>query len=107
VSAPSRKKVKKPAAGGRTTFKIVVEAQEMVVDYRPNWMPDCGQFEFRSPHKPPRRIPVSQTGYRSHFAPMEDVEASESPQQYARDIALEFLRSEIKGKVDRNQLPLF
>ena len=35
---------------------------------------DLGQFVFRSPHKPARRIPVSQTGYRSHFADMSEVE---------------------------------
>jgi FAD/FMN-containing dehydrogenase len=49
----------------------------------------CGRaypalFEFRSPHQPPRRIPVSATGYRSHFAPMSAVEAEPSRQEYAR-----------------------
>jgi hypothetical protein len=49
-------------------------------------MADTGHFEFRSPHEPPRRIPISETGYRSHFAPMDDVEASTSPQEYMRAI---------------------
>ena len=49
----------KTATPKRVTFKLVIEAQEMVVDYKPNWVSDYGQFEFRSPHKPPRRIPAS------------------------------------------------
>ena len=48
-------------------------------------MADTGHFEFRSPHQPPRRIPVSETGYRSHFAAMDDIEATDSPQEYARN----------------------
>jgi hypothetical protein len=88
MSAPSRRKAKKQLI----TFTLVVEAQEMIVTYQPNWMTDVGHFEFRSPEEPPRRIPVSETGYRSHFASMADVEASTSPQDYARDVALELLR---------------
>ena len=107
MSAPLRRKKVKPVSDGRTTFTIVVEAQKMVVKYRPNWMDGMGQFEFRSPHNPPRRIPVSQTGYRSHFAAMEEVKAANSPQQYARDTALALLRSELKGKIDPDELPLF
>ena len=42
----------------------------MIVTYQPNWTTDVGRFEFRSPDEPPRRIPVSETGYRSHFASM-------------------------------------
>jgi hypothetical protein len=86
----------------------VVEAQEMIVTYQPNWMPDTGHFEFRSPHEPARRIPVSETGYRSHFASMEDVEAASSPQDYAREVVLEILQSSRKpAREESNQLPLF
>jgi hypothetical protein len=49
-----------------------------------------GNFEFRSPHERPHRIPVSKTGYRSHFAPMLDIETEASPQEYARCVALGF-----------------
>jgi hypothetical protein len=98
----------KPVSDGRTTFTIVVEAQEMVVDYRPYWMSDYGQFAFRGPHKSPRRIPVSEVGYRSHFAPMEEVEASPNPEDYVREVALAFMRSERRTtEGDSNQLPLF
>jgi hypothetical protein len=41
--------------------------QPMLVECTANWMHSTGQFVFRSPHKPARRIPVSETGYRSHL----------------------------------------
>jgi len=104
MSAPSRREARKRFI----TFTLVIEAQEMIVTYQPNWMTDVGHFEFRSPEEPPRRIPVSETGYRSHFASMADVEASTSPQDYARDVALELLRSRGKPTMEKsNQLPLF
>jgi hypothetical protein len=104
MSAPSRRKAKRRVI----TFTLVIEAQELIVEYQPNWMTDVGRFVFRSPHEPPRRIPVSETGYRSHFAPMEDVKASSSPQDYARGVALGLLRSRRKSTVDESdQLPLF
>jgi hypothetical protein len=104
MSAPSRRPAKKRAI----TFSLIVEAQEMIVKYKPNWMVDMVQFEFRSPHKPARRIPVSETGYRSHFARMEDVEASNSPQDYAREFVVAQLRSRQRTIAeDRDQLPLF
>ena len=103
MSAPSRRKAKKRPL----TFTLVVEAQEMIVKYTPDWMVDMGQFEFRSPHRPPRRIPVSETGYRSHFASMEDVEASSSPQDYARDFVLSQIETPQRAKVAGGQLPLF
>jgi hypothetical protein len=49
-------------------------------------------FEFRSPHKPARRIPVSETGYRSHFADMSEIEDAASPEDYARLVVLNFIR---------------
>jgi hypothetical protein len=103
MSAPSRRKAKKRFI----TFTLTVESQEMIVQYQADWMPDMGHFEFRSPHEPPRRIPVSETGYRSHFAAMEDVVASSSPQDYARDFVVSQIRTCSNAKLDRNQLPLF
>jgi hypothetical protein len=44
----------------RRRFKLIIEAQEMLVDYTPNYMSGSfpvGHFEFRSLHQPPRRIP--------------------------------------------------
>jgi hypothetical protein len=102
MSAPLRRQAKKRAI----TFTLVVEAQEMIVKYVPDWMVDMGHFEFRSPHKPPRRIPVSETGYRSHFAPMDEVNAAASPEDYARDYALSRLRPR-RSTLSDEQLPLF
>lgn len=53
-------------------------------------------------------IPISETGYRSHFAAMDEVEASSSPQDYARDVALALLAPAQQSKDnDSDQLPLF
>jgi hypothetical protein len=79
VSTSSRRGKRPAATGGRIAFTLSIEGQEMIVDYRPDYLGDVGHFEFRSPHEPPRRIPVSETGYRSYFAAMEDVKAASSP----------------------------
>src|SRR5690349_21260601 len=104
MSAPSRRKGKKRII----TFSLVVEAQEMIVEYHPNWLDDSGMFEFRSPHEPPRRIPISETGYRSHFAETHEVEAAGSPQDYAREVVLAHLRSRQRRPCrDGDQLFMF
>jgi hypothetical protein len=108
MKKPSRRKKAKPTNNRRMTFRISVEAQAVVVHYRPNRMDDMAQFEFRSPRKPPRRIPISETGYYCHFAPMEDVEAAKSPQNYAREAALALLPWHRTVKAtDSAELPLF
>lgn len=102
-----------PTRRRKLHFRLTVEAQEMLVDYTPYWMEGgdpLGHFEFRSPHQPPRRIPVSETGYRSHFAPMPDIEAEVSPQEYARLVALAFIRrvpAAAARSEDADQLALF
>jgi hypothetical protein len=101
MSASSRRKAKRRII----TFTLVVEAQEMIVEYQPNWMTDVGHFEFRSPHEPPRRIPISETGYRSHFASVEQVEAASGPQDYAREIVLAQLRSRQQAKTEDHDQP--
>jgi len=107
VGASTRRRKAPPVSDGRQTFTIVIDAQEIVVDYRAHWMTDVGHFEFRSPHNPPRRIPVSETGYRSYFAAMEDVEASASPQEFAREIALALIQSQRTVKDEPGQASLF
>jgi hypothetical protein len=72
------------------TFTLTIDAQEMRVRYRPDYFTSVGyaHFEFTSPHEPKRRIPVSETGYRSHFAPMWEIRAAPSVEDYARAVAL-------------------
>ena len=104
---PSRRKKARAAKKRPMTFKISVEAQPVVVRYQPNWMGDMGLFEFRSPYKPPRRIPMSETGYQSHYASLDDVKAAKSPQDFAREEALALLRSRRRAWDETNELPLF
>jgi hypothetical protein len=104
---PSSSKKAQSPRRRRHTFRIILEAQEMVVSYEPNWMADMAHFEYRSPHKPPRRIPVSETGYLSHFASMDEVAAAKSPQEFAREEARHLLRSQCRCPEDSRQLSLF
>lgn len=111
---PSRRKARSKAAirADGIVFDLVIEGQRMIVHYAPRLGGSCplGHFEFRSPYDPPRRIPVSATGYRSHFAAIHQVAAAASPEAFARDLALALLRSEQKrGQKDREgtQLSLF
>jgi hypothetical protein len=76
----------------------------MLVVYTPNWMKGAsatGHFEFS--HKPARRIPVSLTGYRSHFAPIGEIEAEVSPQDYVRQYALACLRPSSPANAERSR----
>jgi hypothetical protein len=94
-------------------FRLLIEGQEMLVTYDPDWSDGefaVGHFEFRSPYEPPRRIPVSETGYRSHFAAMEDIEACESAEEYARLFVAMMLDQPSKAKSrkeESGQLKLF
>jgi len=83
------------------------------VTYTPNYFGGefaQGQFEFRSPHRPARRIVISETGYLSHFAPMAEIEAADSPQDYAQEIVLAHLNRSgaVRDAAERRgQLSLF
>lgn len=102
-----------PKPKRKVAFRLIVEAQEMLVEYKPNWSEGeyaFGHFEFKSPHEPPRRIAISETGYLSHFAPMAEIEAFESPEAFARAYVESVLNAVQKGKsrtTDRKQLSLF
>ena len=96
-------------------FTLVIDAQEMIVHYRPNTFasPSYVHFEFESPKEPKCRIPVSETGYRSHFAPAWEVDEAPSVEEYARAVALTLMgaKSCPEGNDDRKeasgQLALF
>jgi hypothetical protein len=79
----------------------------MIVSYEPNWSDGefaCGHFEFRSPYDPPRRIPVSETGYRSHFVSMAEIAQYAKPEDYV----IEFVRATLQDQSksgDRHSSP--
>ena len=106
-----KKAVRNRKAKGAITYRLTVEWQEMIVEFESGGGADgfsMGQFTFRSPHEPPRRIPVSETGYFSHFAPMEEVSSYESPQAYAKVYVLSIIDQERARKPgSRDQLSLF
>src|SRR5665213_1939001 len=94
------------------TFTLMIDGQEIVVHYWPRYFiaADYAHFEFTSPHKPRRRIPVSETGYLSHFSPMHEVEAAPSVEAYARAVALALLtakKSDMDDEETGSQLDLF
>lgn len=64
-------------------------------------------FEFRSTVEPPRPIPVSETGYRSHFAYGQQVECFTSLLVFAETFARELARRESKRRTAEGQLSLF
>ena len=94
-----------------TIFTLTIDAQEMRVHYHPSYISGLAPhalFEFRSPHEPRRRIPVSETGYRSYFAPMHEIEATSSIEEYVRMVALALMaRASVPSAEDADQLPLF
>lgn len=74
-----------------TIFTLTIDAEDISVRYRPNYTKGIDPYavlEFRSPYEPRRRIPVSETGYRSHFAPMHAIKAAPSVEEYALSVAL-------------------
>lgn len=74
-----------------TVFTVTIDAQEIRVHYRPYHIDGNEPYavlEFSSPHQPRRPIPVSPSGYRSFFAPMDEIEAAPSVEKYACFVAL-------------------
>lgn len=105
---PSRRRKVRRAKPARKTFTITVEAQPIVVRYEPNAFCDMATFEYRSPYRPRRRIPFSDTGYFSHHASMSRVREAKSPQAFARDELLMLMRYRMKSySRDTVELPLF
>jgi hypothetical protein len=108
---PRKKAVRTRKAKGTITYRLTVEWQEMIVEFKPDGATTgfpMGQFTFRSPHEPPRRIPVSETGYRTHFAPMEEINSYKSPKAYAKAYVLSIL-DQVRARKpgSRDQLSLF
>jgi hypothetical protein len=80
-------------------FDIEIEAQPMLVLYRKAYFgagtdAAVDRFEFHSPHNPPRRIPVSETGFRSHWVQSAIVADYGEVGAFARELALALLGTE-------------
>jgi len=93
-------------------FTLTIGGQEILVCYRPRYFAaaDYAHFEFTSPFNPRRRIPLSDTGYRSHFSPMHEVEAAPDVLEYARVLAIALMDAEKStgaAKDVNGQLDLF
>ena len=79
------------AAQSEKTFTLTIDAEDITVRYRPHHIDGTDPYailEFTSPHHPRRRIPLSENGYRSFFAPMREIEAAPSVEHYACIVAL-------------------
>ncbi len=87
------------------TFTLTIDAQEMRVQYTPDYFTSfpVGRFQFFSPHEPRRRIPVSATGYKNHFVPMPEIEAAPNPEEYAHALALALIRAGSAPQMDNDE----
>jgi hypothetical protein len=67
------------------SFIIEVEGIPIRVDYRPEYFATLGyaHMAFTSTSEPRRAIPISHTGYRSHFCTPEAVAALGTAEAYA------------------------
>jgi len=91
-------------------FTISIDSQSIHVSFTPYCFSEYGHFIFRSPYDPPRRIPFSETGFKSYFAPMWQIEEYGTPQQCAEEIARLLWEAEKKKPADEkenDQLALF
>lgn len=71
---------------GYEEFMITVSGSPLKVRYNAKWgsgLLGVAHMEFHSPESPAQPIPVSETGYRSHFLPRENVSSFDSPAHYA------------------------
>ena len=68
-----------------TVFTIEAEGVPVRVRYRPDYFAVMGlaHMEFMSTAQPPKPIPISGTGYRSHFCAPEAVAQLGTPEAYA------------------------
>src|SRR5262249_45285269 len=65
-------------------FTLAVAGEEVRVEYYDEYFPRSGTdyFQYRSPHEPVRPTPLSETGWYSHYAHRDGVEACGGPKAY-------------------------
>jgi len=68
---------------------ITVAGEEVIAEYTPEYLGSLStdHIAFVSPHDPKKPIPMSKTGYHSHFTSREAVDAMGGPARYATELA--------------------
>ena len=91
-----------------TTYQIDWDGLAVLIRWTPDWHnQEIGHMEFISDDRAP--MPVSETGYRSHFVFSEFVEDNGGPAAYALQM-LDFEAAEAgwhEKECERRQLSLF
>ncbi len=81
---------------GYTRYVVNVAGQEFYADYNPNWIGGATHIEFQAKNKK-EAIPVSESGYRSHF-PMEKLAKGTDIQQALQKLAEIIAKEEVEKK---------
>lgn len=89
------------------TFSVMFEGQEILVKHCQNYVAGLDHFAFHSPHHPRRPIPISSTGYRSHFVSTSEVNARESAKTCAYEILSALLQELSLSPANPDQLSMF
>lgn len=79
-------------------FLITVNGSAIKVRYNPTWSRtfDSAHMEFHSVESPAQPIPISKTGYRSHFSYRKNISSFDSPEHYAVSFCIAMICN--KGK---------
>jgi hypothetical protein len=64
------------------TYTLDWEGIALSINYAPSWCSMTAHLEVRSADKRP--LPITETGYRSHFTSAELIEAEGGPVAFAR-----------------------
>ena len=69
-----------PADGGAETYRLDWQGRKIEISYQPCSFAGTGHLQIRVRHCRP--LPITETGYRSHFASPADVEQLGGPVAY-------------------------
>jgi hypothetical protein len=83
VTERPREATRRPTPQPALVFALCGGEAEIRVEYTPAYFAGRDHFQFRSPHEPVQPIPLSETGWYSHFAHRDAVEACGGPEAYA------------------------
>lgn len=79
----------------------------MTITYKPHYANNIAHLAIETETR--ERLPITETGYRSHFTAKADVEAFDNPIDYVEAMLNEAAQSKAwkKYETDRQQLKLF